>query len=225
MPTADQQKPVFAVEIEANLGLVHACAHRFRGRGIEYDDLYQAGCMGLIKAASAFDEGRGVRFSTYAVPVILGEIRRLFRDGGTVKVSRSIKELGVKASREKERLSLALGRDAAVSEVAERLGVSPEEVAEALAATAPPASLTADDEDGGAQIDLPVDSPEESLSDLLSLRKIMNELPEADRRLITLRYFRGLTQTRTAQLLEMTQVQVSRREKKILETMRESLLD
>ncbi|MEG0753473.1 MAG: sigma-70 family RNA polymerase sigma factor, partial [Angelakisella sp.] len=98
---------------EENLGLVHACAHRFKGRGIEYDDLFQAGCVGLVKAVSAFDHDRGVMFSTYAVPVILGEIRRLFRDGGTVKVSRSIKELGMKALRCREQLASVLGRDPA----------------------------------------------------------------------------------------------------------------
>ena len=127
--------------VERNLGLVHSCAHRFQGRGIEYDDLFQAGCMGLVKATAAFDESRGVMFSTYAVPVILGEIRRLFRDGGTVKVSRSIKELGVKAARVREQLSTTLGRDAAISEVAEAMGKEPGEIAQALAATTPPVSV------------------------------------------------------------------------------------
>ena len=108
--------------VENNLGLVHACAHRFKGRGIEYDDLYQAGCMGLVKASAAFDASRGVMFSTYAVPVILGEIRRLFRDGGTVKVSRSLKELGLAAGRTRELLGSELGREATVNEVAERMG-------------------------------------------------------------------------------------------------------
>ena len=128
--------------VENNLGLVHACAHRFKGRGIEYDDLYQAGCMGLVKASAAFDAGRGVMFSTYAVPVILGEIRRLFRDGGTVKVSRSLKELGLAAGRTRELLGSELGREATVNEVAERMGRAPEDVAQALAATTPPLSLT-----------------------------------------------------------------------------------
>ena len=146
--------------VEQNLGLVRSCAHRFRGRGIEYDDLYQAGCMGLVKATAAFDESRGVMFSTYAVPVILGAIRRLFRDGGTVKVSRSIKELGVTAARVREQLSTTLGRDAAISEVAEAMGKEPGEIAQALAATTPPVSLTAGEEEGGGQLDLPVDSPE-----------------------------------------------------------------
>ena len=211
--------------VEQNLGLVHSCAHRFRGRGIEYDDLYQAGCMGLVKATAAFDESRGVMFSTYAVPVILGEIRRLFRDGGTVKVSRSIKELGIKAARVREQLSTALGRDAAVSEVAEAMGREPGEVAEALAATTPPVSLTAGEEEGGGQLDLPVDSPEELLSDILALKQAMDRMEDRDRRLIILRYYQNQTQTQTAQKLGMTQVQVSRREKKLMQYFRRELLE
>lgn len=211
--------------VEQNLGLVHSCAHRFRGRGIEYDDLYQAGCMGLVKATAAFDESRGVMFSTYAVPVILGEIRRLFRDGGTVKVSRSIKELGVKAARAREELSTALGRDAAISEVAERMGKEPGEIAEALAATTPPVSLTAGEEEGGGQLDLPVDSPEELLSDILALKQAMDRMEDRDRRLIILRYYKNQTQTQTAQELGMTQVQVSRREKKLMQYFRRELLE
>ena len=123
--------------IEENLGLVHSLCRRFAGRGIEYDDLYQAGCIGLIKATDAFDEQRGLCFSTYAVPVIMGEIRRLFRDGGAVKVSRSVKELGLKISREKQIMEQKLCREPTVSELAERLGVSPEEITEAMCAAQP----------------------------------------------------------------------------------------
>ncbi len=211
--------------VEENLGLVHSCAHRFKGRGIEYDDLFQAGCMGLVKASAAFDTGRGVMFSTYAVPVILGEIRRLFRDGGTVKVSRSIKETGIRALRVKEQLGVSLGRDPTVSEVAQAMERSPEDIAQALAATTPPLSLTEDAAEGGGQMDLPVDSPEESLSDILSLGQVLASLEAKDRRLIYLRYFQGKTQTQAAQELEMTQVQVSRREKKILTALRRQLLE
>ncbi len=211
--------------VEQNLGLVHSCANRFRGRGIEYDDLFQAGCMGLVKATAAFDEGRGVMFSTYAVPVILGEIRRLFRDGGTVKVSRSIKELGIKAARVREQLSTALGRDATVSEVAAVMERTPGEVAEALAATTPPVSLTGSEEEGGGQIDLPVDSPEELLSNILALKQAMARMEDRDRQLIILRYYQNQTQTQTAQQLGMTQVQVSRREKKLMQYFRQALAD
>lgn len=113
---ADREKqPDRQKTIEENMGLVHACAHRFQGKGIEYDDLFQAGCMGLVKATDAFDTGRGVRFSTYAVPVILGEMRRLFRDGGTVKVSRSLKELGMKLNRCREQFAREHGREATIT--------------------------------------------------------------------------------------------------------------
>ena len=211
--------------VEKNLGLVHSCAHRFRGRGIEYDDLFQAGCMGLVKATAAFDEARGVMFSTYAVPVILGEIRRLFRDGVAVKVSRSVKELGIKAARVKEQLGVVLGRDPALSEVAEAMERTPGEIAEALAATTPPVSLTGSEEEGGGQIDLPVDSPEERLSDILALKQAMARMEEQDRRLIILRYYGNRTQTETARELGMTQVQVSRREKKLMQYFRKELLE
>ena len=226
MPTTAGPKAAAGQDtsVEHNLGLVHACAHRFKGRGIDYDDLYQAGCMGLVKASAAFDAGRGVMFSTYAVPVILGEIRRLFRDGGTVKVSRSLKELGLAAGRTRELLGSELGREATVGEVAQRMGRSPEDIAQALAATAPPLSLTEGEEEGSGQIDLPEESPEERLSDLLSLQQLLAALEERDRKLIFLRYYRGKTQTEVARCLGMTQVQVSRREKRILQAMREQMV-
>lgn len=209
--------------ISQNIGLVHSCAHRFKGRGIEYDDLFQAGCMGLCKAADAFDEERGVRFSTYAVPVILGEMRRLFRDGGAVKVSRSIKELSMKIARQRETLSNVLGREPSVRELSEAMDLPEEQVVEALCASAPPISLTESDDDGGGQIDLPVDSPEDLLSDIISLKQVVGSLEPNDRKLIVLRYFSGMTQVQTAARLGMTQVQVSRREKKILTALRAEL--
>ena len=210
--------------IENNLGLVHACAHKLKGRGIEYDDLFQAGCIGIIKAADAFDKSRGVRFSTYAVPVILGEIKRLFRDGGSVKISRGLKELSQKLTRERERFSTLNGREPSISELAAILGVNEEAVTEASCAAAPVLSLSADDDgEYGGQIDLPVEPPEEQLSENLSLIQSMDSLPKEDRLLIYLRYFKSMTQTQTAQRLGMTQVQVSRREKKILASIRTQL--
>ena len=209
--------------ISGNLGLVHACAHRFKGRGIEYDDLFQAGCMGLCKAADAFDEGRGVRFSTYAVPVILGEMRRLFRDGGAVKVSRTLKELSIKINREREQLAGSLGRDPSVTEIAGAMGLEEEQVVEALCAASPPLSLTESQDDGGGQIDLPVESPEDLLSDVISLKQVVGSLEPNDRKLIVLRYFSGKTQVKTAQGDGMTQVQVTRRVKKILTALRREL--
>ncbi len=212
--------------ISQNIGLVHSCAHKFKGRGIEYDDLFQAGCMGLIKAADAFDTGRGVRFSTYAVPVILGEIRRLFRDGGTVKVSRTLKERSMKLTRARETLSITLGREPTIGELAEYLDLDAGEVVEAMGAGTPPISLTETDDENGdcGQIDLPTQSPEELLSDILSVRQVVGELGANDRKLIIMRYFCEKTQTQTAEALGMTQVQVSRREKKILELLRQQLL-
>lgn len=211
--------------VENNLGLVHSCAHRFKGRGIEYDDLFQAGCMGLIKAADAFDYSRGVRFSTYAVPVILGEMRRLFRDGGTVKVSRTLKELSLRVGRERDRIAQITGREPTVSELAEVLDMDPAEISEALGAALPPVSLTEADEDGGGQYDIPVVSHEEELADILSLKAVVSNLEPKDRRLIVMRYFLNKTQTETAEALGMTQVQVSRREKKILSSLRRELLE
>lgn len=211
--------------VEENLGLVHLCANRFRGKGIEYDDLYGAGCIGLVKAASAFDRDRGVKFSTYAVPVILGEIRRLFRDGGTIKVSRSVRELGLKISREKERFILMQGREPTVSELADLTCSTPEDVAEALAVNLPLVSLTdSSDEGDEGQIDVASPSPDLELVDLISLRQSLSALDEKDRKLIYFRYFKDMTQTITAQKLGMTQVQVSRREKKLLMLLRGDLL-
>ncbi len=209
--------------ITENLGLVHTCAHRFSGKGIEYEDLFQAGCMGLVKAFDAFDTERGVRFSTYAVPVILGEIRRLFRDGGTVKVSRTLKELSMKTAREREAFALKEGREPTIKELAQRLCVTEEEVTEAVCAAAPVVSLTAGEDNGGGQEDIPVESPEEQISERLSVIQAVSTLDEKDRALVRLRYYENKTQSQTAAVLGMTQVQVSRREKKILGILRAEL--
>lgn len=212
--------------VEQNLGLVHLCVKRFKGRGIEYDDLYSAGCVGLIKAIDAFDESRGVQLSTYAVPVILGEIKRLFRDGGAIKVSRSLKELSLKVVREKENFTKIHSREPQLSELSEILGAPEEDIVEALNVSSPPVSLTEDDDSGeGRQLDVRVENHEERISELLSLKEVVNHLETRDRRLIMLRYLRGKTQTETVKELGMTQVQVSRREKKILTMLREKLLE
>lgn len=208
-----------------NIGLVHTCARRFIGRGIEYDDLYQAGSMGLVKAVDGFDESRGLKFSTYAVPVILGEIRRLFRDGGTVKVSRSLKELAMRVSRERDAFCLREGREPSVTELADALGIEREQAAEALGASLPALSLTrSGEEDDGDEVDIPVASPEETITDRLALRQLLAELSPHDRTLIEYRYFKRQTQQVTAEKLGMTQVQVSRRERAILRQLREQLI-
>ncbi len=208
---------------EEHLGLVHLCANRFRNRGIPYEDLYSAGCEGLVKAANAFDTNRGVQFSTYAVPVILGEIKRLFRDGGTVHVSRSLRELSMKVQKIREQLIKETGDDPPISVLAERSGASAQDISLALCACSPVVSLTAPDDSEG-QIDIAVDAPDEHIGDRLALRQMMATLEPADRMLLELRYYRNLTQVQTAEKLGMTQVQVSRREKKLLLYLRQELL-
>ena len=209
---------------EENLGLVHLCANRFRGRGIEYDDLYSAGCIGLLKAAEAFDCERGVKFSTYAVPVILGEIKRLFRDGGTVKVSRSLKELSLKAVRVRDEMSKELGREPTLSELGKKLDTDECAIAEALSVSLPPVSLTDSSEEGGGQIDVAAPSPDIEIGDTVALRQVLEMMEPKDRELIFLRYYKNFTQSAAAQKLGMTQVQVSRREKQLLTFMREQLM-
>lgn len=208
--------------VERNVGLVRSLVPRFLGRGIEYDDLFQAGCVGLMKAVEHFDPDRGFKFSTYAVPVILGEMRRLFRDGGAVKVSRSLKELSMKAVRLSEKIEMETGEAPSISELATQLGVTPERCAEALNAAVQPLSLT-NDEDSG-ETDVPVDSPEEKIADRLALQQVIKTLPDADQRLLEYRYFGNQTQVETAKRLGISQVQVSRREKKLLLYMRSLLL-
>ena len=210
--------------IQRNLGLARTCAGRFTGRGIDYEDLYAAGCLGLVKACDGFDPARGVCFSTYAVPVILGEIKKLFRDGGAVKVSRSIKELGLKINAERERRLKQSGVEPSVNQLAQALGSTPEQVAMAIQAAMPVVSLTpAENEDGNREWDVPVESPDEKLSERISLREVIDRLSPQDRLLIRLRFFGGKTQSETARVLHTTQVQISRRERKILQWMRREL--
>ncbi len=209
--------------IESNMGLVHSCAHRFVGKGVEYDDLFQAGCIGLIKAVDNFKTELGFSFSTYAVPVILGEIKRLFRDGGTVSVSRSIKEKGRKIAYERDVFIKKYDREPTVGELAEILGYNEFETAQAIAASLPVISLTVNDDETDLQLDIPVPDHEDSVSSRLAVHQVMDRLDERDRELIRQRYFSGKTQTQTAQSLGMTQVQVSRKEKQILKQMRQKL--
>ena len=210
--------------ISNNLGLVHSLCKRFVGKGIEYDDLYQAGCIGLVKAYDAFDDERGICFSTYAVPVILGEIRRLFRDGGSVKVSRSIKELSLKINRYRQMFEQKNGYEPSVSQLAEMMEVTAEDITEAICASQPTVSLTYEGEDGITEADLPVDSSEDEISDKLLLDGVLNKLSETERKIIKYRYYDYLTQSKTAELMNMTQVQVSRSEKKILYKLRQMLM-
>ena len=200
--------------IEQNLGLVHACAGRFRGRGIEYDDLYSAGCMGLVKACDNFDESRGVCFSTYAVPVILGEIKKLFRDSGTVKVSRSLKELGMRVQAAREHHMKVCGTEPTLSQLAEELNEPTENITLAIQAAQPAMSLTPENEEEDRQ-----------MAERISLEEVLHALPEQDRQLIRLRFYGNKTQSETAKVLHTTQVQISRRERKILVQLRRRLLE
>ncbi len=219
-----EEKHKFAQE---NMGLVHLCANRFRGRNIEYEDLCSAGCIGLMKAINAFDPTLGYKFSTYAVPVIMGEIKRLFRDGGTVKVSRSLKELSLKLSRMREKFAKENGREPTITELSQMSGEDTERVVEALNVSMPPVSLTANSDDGsesGGEIDIPVEPPDEKIIMSIALKQAVSELEPKDRKLLYLRYVKNKTQTQTALELEMTQVQVSRREKKLLLLLRSKLI-
>ncbi len=211
--------------VENNLRLVHSCANRFRNKGFEYEELYSAGCLGLVKAAKGFDEKRGFAFSTYAVPVILGEIKKLFRDGGAVKVSRSLKEKASKLLQLNERMTKQLGSQPTVSELARETGLEETQIAELLNIALPTVSLTADEENDEKQLDIPVDGAEEEITNRIALNEVLSTLDENDRRLIELRYFNNLSQTKTAKSLGISQVQVSRREKKILLKLRRKLLE
>lgn len=210
-----------------NMPLVHSLANRFRGRGIEYEDLCAAGSLGLVKASDNFDESRGLCFSTYAVPVILGEMRRLFRDFGAVRISRSLKELSMRAAKVRDELC-SQGIEPRISDIAQKLGITPEEAAEAISAALPPVSLTSPEDGGDIDIGSPeqpsVTMGEDAMIDKIALRQCLKELDEKDRLLLTLRFFRSKTQTETALILGMTQVQVSRRERKLLRELRALLV-
>ena len=210
--------------IEKNIGLVHSIAHKFTGRGIDYEDLVQIGCIGLIKAVDNFDESRGFSFSTYAVPMIMGEIRQHFRDDGTVKVSRSIKEQGRKIAALREEFFSRHGKEPTVSEIASEIGLSVEETARAINASMPVFSLTVNsDDESNSEFNVPVESYDKDVSDKIALMQIIDTLEESDKLLLKCRYFEELNQTKTAEIIGISQVQVSRREKKLLTILRNKL--
>ncbi len=206
-----------------NLGLVGSCAMRFIGKGVDYDDLYSAGCVGLIKAADGFREELGFAFSTYAVPSILGEIKRIFRDDGAVKISRSLKEKARALAVIKEQFEKENGVPPTVSELSEAMNISLLETAQLLCVLQPVKSLTAENDDE-KQIDIPTEDEYTPIDNRLSIQQVLDILPPKDRQLITLRFFNGLTQSKTAEILGISQVQVSRREKIILNNMRNKLI-
>lgn len=209
--------------IIANTGLVHSIANRFRGRGIEYDDLYQAGCVGLVKAVDNFDESRGFTFSTYAVPVIMGEIKRLFRDGGAIKVSRSLKEKSIKLQAIREKFIKKEMREPTLSELSSESEYNVEEVGEILNVLTPIMSLSVSNDESEDVIDIPIDESDE-LFDKISVHQALKILSNTELLIVKYRYYEGKTQCETAKLMGISQVQVSRKEKKLLQKLRQKLL-
>ncbi|MBQ3541799.1 MAG: sigma-70 family RNA polymerase sigma factor [Oscillospiraceae bacterium] len=212
--------------VTENAGLIWSVARRYLGRGTEADDLYQLGCLGFLKAVDGFDLNFGTQFSTYAVPKIAGEIRRFLRDDGTIKVSRTVKEHAVTIRTARNQLIVSLGREPTVGEISEKTGFSPEEIAIAETATAATESIQKETgEDGFSLENILTDTEsEEKLVEKISLRQAIEKLPQRDATVIKLRYFHGLTQDRVAKVLSVSQVQVSRIEKKALSALRELMI-
>ncbi len=207
--------------IEENLALVRSLSMRFSGRGIENEDLFGAGCIGLCKAADNFNPELGYCFSTYAVPVILGEIKRLFRDGGSIKVSRSVKELYLKTVKIKAELSEKFNREPSVNEIAQVLNVSAEEVTNAVCAARIPVSLSVGEDEKKNEI--PFFDNTDSLFDKITVDNAVKTLKNDEKIIIKLRYYKGLTQSETAKILGLTQVNISRSERKILEKLKKEI--
>ena len=208
-----------------NAGLIWSIARRYVGRGTDLDDLYQLGCLGFLKAVEGFDPSFGTQFSTYAVPKISGEIRRFLRDDGAVKVSRSIKEQATAIKAARNHLTAALGRDPTILEISRQTGISPEDIAIAENATAATESIQRESGEEGFSLEhiLTDTESEERLVERIALSQAIGKLQEREALVIQLRYFHGLTQQRVAKLLEVSQVQVSRIEKRALAHLRELL--
>ncbi len=212
--------------IEENSGLIWSIARRFFGRGVEADDLYQLGCVGFLKAISGFDEAYGTQFSTYAVPKISGEIRRFLRDDGTVKVSRGVKERALIIRSARVSLEQELGREPVLSEIAERTGFDVAEIAATETAVGPTESLQRESGEEGFTLEhvLGDAGQEERLIERVALRETIAKLPEREREVIALRYYRSMTQDAAARVLGVSQVQVSRLEKRAMERLRDMLI-
>ncbi len=205
--------------VNDNLKLVHLCCHKMSNKGIEYDELYSTGCLGLVKAAKKFDEKKGFKFSTYAIPVILGEIKQLFRDNNPVKISRSLKELSLKANKEIQ-LQKANNQEPSILEIAKKLDCCPEEIIEALNAVSYLKSL---DTDEGIANKLSQNDEEKTLNRIALLQAI-EKLEIQEKQIINLRFFKDKTQCETAKILGISQVQVSRKEKNLLKTLKKQLI-
>ena len=210
-----------------NTGLIWSVARRYFGRGVDPDDLYQLGCVGFLKAVAGFDTQYGTQFSTYAVPKIAGEIRRFLRDDGAVKVSRGLKERAATVTMARQRLTGELGREPTLSEIAEQVGFTVEEIAMAETATSAAESIQRETGEDGFTLEavLTDGSQEDQLIERIALREAIAKLPERERMVVVLRFFRGLTQEKTAVIVGVSQVQVSRIEKKALTHLRETILE
>lgn len=211
--------------LEENSGLIWSIARRYFGRGVDAEDLYQLGCLGFYKAIQGYDPSFGTQFSTYAVPKISGEIRRFLRDDGPVKVSRSIKERALHIKSAREELYAQLGREPTLSELAEKTLLTPEEIAVAETAVASTESLQRETGEDGMTLEgvIGVDGMEENILERLSIKSAVNQLPEKEKIVIILRYYRGLTQEKTARIVGVSQVQISRLERKAITSLREIL--
>ena len=211
--------------VEQNAGLIWSVARRYFGRGVEPDDLYQLGCLGFLKAIDGFDESYGTRFSTYAVPKISGEIRRFLRDDGAVKVSRGIKERAALIRAARKGLEQELGRDPTVSELAAATGLSQEEIAVAETATVPIESLQQPSGEDGFSLEQMLGdwTEEERLVEHVALRQAIGQLPDRERQVVSLRFYHGMTQERASRVLGVSQVQVSRLERRAVRRLRELL--
>ena len=212
--------------VEENSGLIWSVAKRFMGRGTEPDDLYQLGCLGFIKAVDGFDLQYGTQFSTYAVPKIAGEIRRFLRDDGAIKVSRTLKEQATTIKSTRNRLTNALGREPTIQEISRQTGLTPEEIALAETATAGTESIQRETGDEGFSLEnvLTDTESEERMVERIALKQALDRLPERESMVIRLRYYHSLTQERIAKVLQVSQVQVSRIEKKAIERLRELMM-
>lgn len=210
--------------LEENSGLIWAVARRYFGRGVEPEDLYQLGCLGFLKAVRGFDLDYGTQFSTYAVPKIAGEIRRYLRDNGPVKVGRSLRERSMAIYAARERLRGELGREPALSELAGELGLTAEEIAAAELATAQPDSLQQENADGLTLESTLADSAgEERMVERIALRAAIDRLPDQEKKTVLLRFYKGLTQQQCAAVLSVSQVQVSRLEKRAIQRLRKEM--
>ena len=211
--------------LEENAGLIWSIVRRYYGRGVDPEDLYQLGCLGFLKAVRGFDTAYGCQFCTYAVPKIAGEIRRFLRDDGAVKVSRGVKERGTAIRTARDRLTHLLGREPTLSELSEETGLEPEEIAAAEEANLPVASLQMETGDGGFTLEsvLGTEGMEEGVVEKLALRGAIESLPDREKQVIFLRYYKNLTQDKAAKVLGVSQVQVSRIERKAMERLRSIL--